>query len=710
MMTTAARLFPTPKELEQHGRSRRFDAAAGIALRTVGSGDFARAREVIADELVKAFSRVRIYDVPTENAAWELRLALGFRRPEPEAYRLVIAGNVIEITGAAWRGLLCGWATLRQLLAPESGAPSTLRDTEITDWPDIRCRAASRWLVLLEGTGMAYDWGNGSTDTFRRYRDKIDFAMRHKINFAFFEGFSFDLDKYPGYAADLRALNRYAADRNVRLEYGIHGIGVGGRHPEYHDVIHCGFVRGLGDLNRRSYPGGEPYKCMGWKEDHPTRYNGSCRSNAALNRLKQRQLVDFVSQVQPRALYIHHEDVGLTRLGKDWLFRCDECRKRWPDDEPLSEKGTIGAVVYGMNLLCEALATVKDPASGYDAGRDCSLVFVPPGYGGGEMSGEEWRKVLSMYEMISRLLVPGDNICICCREMYDAPGGKSLCIDEIAEVVHRYGHKLFLFSINGADSFLNDAIFTPGASYNGYFRAADAVFNFAGTIFQETQEAYNAECCWNLPPLPEKFTAVPGPYKRPLRFYETPKEFFARDGFVRRFAEAFYGRAAGKWMVKILKLRHGSGEGSLYPLLLLGCTMFKEPHGVFDRTSSLKEADCPKQLRDWRIMEKLTRRALAYAEAMAREEMPAERRETVARMVKSFGFALRIAELHVGIFSPHRDRKLLKRRLAECRRFVRCSFGNDFLAPGDDPESRKRYMDNLARVLDDAANFRSADR
>ena len=322
------------------------------------------------------------------------------------------------------------------------------------------------------------------------------------------------------------------------------------------------------------------------------------------------------------------------------------------------------------------------------------------------MSGEEWRKVLSMYELISRLLVPGDNIYICCREMYDAPDGKSLCIDEIAEVVRRYGHKLFLFSINGADSFLNDAVFTPGGAYNGYFRAADAVFNFAGTIFQETQEAYNAECCWNLPPLPEKFTVVPGPYKRPLCFYETPKEFFLKGGFVRRFAEAFYGRAAGKWMVKILKLRHGSGEGSLYPLLLLGCTMFKEPYGVFDRTSSLQGVDCPKQFRDWRIMAQLTRRALAYAEAMMREELPAARKETVGRMVKSFGFALRIAELHVGIFSPRRDRKLLKRRLAECRRFVRRNFGSDFLASGDDPEARKHYMDNLARVLDNAENFR----
>ena len=67
-MTTAARLFPRPKELEQHGRSRRFEPAAGVVLRTVGSGDFARAREVIADELLKAFPQVRFRDDPA--AAW----------------------------------------------------------------------------------------------------------------------------------------------------------------------------------------------------------------------------------------------------------------------------------------------------------------------------------------------------------------------------------------------------------------------------------------------------------------------------------------------------------------------------------------------------------------------------------------------------------------------------------------------------------------
>lgn len=90
-MSTDARLFPRPKEFAQHGRARRFDPKAGIILGTAGNGDFARARGVIADELVKAFPRVRIYDVPTENAAWELRLALGFKHPEPEAYRLIVA-------------------------------------------------------------------------------------------------------------------------------------------------------------------------------------------------------------------------------------------------------------------------------------------------------------------------------------------------------------------------------------------------------------------------------------------------------------------------------------------------------------------------------------------------------------------------------------------------------------------------------------------
>ena len=704
-MTTAeqtlSRLFPRPKRFAQRGRARRFDPAAGIFLHTAGPGEFPRAPEVIKDELAKAFPQVTF----AENAPWELRLLLGFGRPEPEAYRLTVAGNVIEITGSGWRGLLCGWATLRQLLDPESGKAPVLRDTAITDWPDIRYRAASRWLVQLEGEGMAYDWGEGPAETFRRYRGKIDFAMHHKINFAFFEGFSFELGKYPGYAADLRALNDYAAERNVTLEYGIHGIGVGGRRPEYHDVIHGGFVKGLGDLNRRSYPGGEPYKCMGAGEDHPTRFNGSCRSNAALNRLKQEQLMNFVSQVHPRALYIHHEDVGLTGLSRDWLFRCEECRKRWPDDEPLSERGTIGAVVYGMNLLCEALKEVRDPASGYDAARDCSLIFVPPGYGGGEMSGEVWQKVLKMYEMISRLLVPGENIYLCCRELYAAPEGEKLCIDEIAQVVRRHGHKLFLFSVNGADSFLSDALFAPGAAYNGYFRAADCIFNFAGSIFQEPQEVFNAECCWNLPPLPEKFTCLPGIHKRPLVFFDTPEAFFRKGGFLRRFAEAFYGRKAGKWMVKILRLRHGSGASALYPLLLLGFTLFKEPYGVFDRTSSLEGVDRKKMLRDWRIMADLTRRALAYVRAMVKEPMPPARREIIDRMVKSFGFSLRIAELHAGIFAPHPDRNQLKRRLAACRRFVQRNFGSAFLAPGADPESRKVYMDNLARVLADPANF-----
>ena len=710
------KLFPQPKEIRQHGSRRRFAPEAGISVFTEGPGDFARVREVIADEIVKAFPRAVLHDSPTPEAKQELRLALGLARPEPEAYRLVIAGSRISVTGATWRGILCGWATLRQLLDPESGKVPALRDTEIEDRPDIRTRAASRWLVAFEAFGMAYDWGGGPADTFRRYRDKIDFAMRHKINFAFFEGFSFELDKYPGYADDLRELNRYAADRNIDLEYGIHGIGIGFRFPAstrhgHGDPKLQGYIRGLGGFNRRSYPDGEIYPCMGLREGHTTRLHGTCRSNEALNREKQKELIRFVSAVHPRALYIHHEDIGLEALASDWLLRCDDCRKRWPDDDLLSETGGLGALAHGMNVLCDALAEVKDPDDDYDAARDCRIIFVPPAYGAGNPTTEVWEKTLRLYETLSKLLRPGDNIYLCCREMYYPLPDGSNCIAEIARAVHRHGHQLFLFAVNGADGFLNGALFAPGASLNGHYRGADAIFNFAGTLYQEPQELFNAECCWNLPPAKKIEFLIPnrpsdreegrpeGP-ERPRVFYETDPSYFRRGGWLRDCCHALYGEEAGDLMLRLLRLREGNGDDLRCPLVNHVYMLSKRPYWAPEALGELSAAKRAWLADHWRSVLRLTRRAVPLIAALARAPMPEPRRETLRRLADSIGFLLRLAELMNDRFAPHPDLHELRRRLSELRRFVKRHFDANYLAAGDDPESRLRYLNRIAAAID----------
>ena len=701
------KLFPQPKQLRLHGPYRPFDPEAGIALVTDGSGDFARAPEVIADEIAKTFPNAVLHTDADPAAKWELRLALGYPHPEPEAYRLTVAGTRIAVTASTWRGLLCGWATLRQLAAPENGERSpSLRDAEIDDAPDIRIRAASRWLVAFEAFGMAYDWGTGPADTFRRYREKIDFAMRHKINFAFFEGFSFQLDKYPGYADDLRELNRYAADRNVALEYGIHGIGIGFRQPAstrhgYGDPKLQGYIRGLGGFNRRSYPDGEIYPCMGLKEGHTTRLHGTCRSNEALNREKQKELIRFVSAVHPRALYIHHEDIGIEDLASDWLLRCPDCRKRWPDDDVLSEHGTLGAVAHGMNVLCDALASVKDPASGYDAGRDCSIIFVPPAYGAGTLTPELWEKTITVYRTLSKLLRRGDNIWLCCREMfYQLPDGRN-CIAEVARTVHADGHKLFLFAVNGADGFLNGAIFTPGASLNGHYLGSDAIFNFAGTIHQEPQEIYNAECCWNLPPAKKiDFIQVGLPHPWPRCFYETPAAFFRTGGWLHDCCRALYGSETAILMLRLLRLHEGGPEDVRYPLVNHDYMMSKRPYWVADAVDALPE-DRRAWLADhWQSVDRLTRRAVPIIRKMAHSPAPPARREMIDRLALSIGFLRRLASIMADRFSRRATLRDLRRRVAACRRLAKTRFGTNFLAAGDDPESRFRYLARLSDALD----------
>ena len=707
------KLFPQPKQLRLHGPYRPFDPEAGIALVTDGGGDFARAPEVIADEITKTFPNALLHTGADPAAKWELRLALGYPRPEPEAYRLTVDGPRIAIIGSTWRGLLCGWATLRQLAAPENGerAPS-LRDAEIDDWPDTRIRAASRWLVAFEAFGMAYDWGGGPADTFRRYREKIDFAMRHKINFAFFEGFTFRLDKYPGYADDLRKLNRYAADRNVSLEYGIHGIGIGFRQPAstrhgHGDPNLQGYIRGLGGFNRRNYPDGEIYPCMGLREGHTTRLHGSCRSNEALNREKQQELIRFVAAVHPRALYIHHEDIGIEEFASDWLLRCPDCRKRWPDDDVLSERGALGALAHGMNVLCDALASVRDPASGYDAARDCAIIFVPPGYGGGKIAPTLRRKIITLYTTLSKLLRRGDNIFLCCREMYCPLPDGSNCIAEVARALHANGHKLFLFAVNGADGFLNGALFSPGASLNGHYRGADAIFNFAGTIHQEPQELFNVECCWNLPPMKKiGFIRVERPRTRddrpewPRCFYETPVEFFRPGGWLRDCCHALYGRTTAKLMLRLLRLHEGEANDIRYPLVNHEYMMSKRPYWVADAVDALPEEQRAWLADHWQCVDRLTRRAVPIIRKMAHSPVPTARRETIDRLALSIGFLRRLASIMADRFARRATLRDLRRRVAACRRLAETRFGTNFLAADDDPESRLRYLARLSDALD----------
>ncbi|MBS1370321.1 MAG: glycoside hydrolase family 20 zincin-like fold domain-containing protein [Lentisphaeria bacterium] len=628
-------LFPVPKKMRWKQRTLSLPSGAEIALELPDDPELQRRRTLLQREFGRSFSRPRFSSGRLPD--FRLRIRLDAALP-PEGCRLEIDSGEITCSAADWRGVLYAAVTLAQLSDRRA-----LRCGTIEDWPDTPLRVCSRWLIDYEAGRRALDWGDGHE--MRRVRSKIDFAMRHKINAVFFEGFSWERDKFPGYARRMRELNRYGALRNVALEYGGHGIGVGGRNPEFSDVVNCGFVRGLGGLNRRSYPAGELYRCMGKAADHPTRFNGSCRSNAELNRLKALDLADYVRRLEPRMLYIHHEDISvLAELHGDWQLRCDGCRRRWPDDRVASPDGAAGAMAHGMRILFEAVGSVKNPRSHYDAARDCRVVFVPPGYGAGDISDAGWREVVEMFDVLAGLLPPSKTLCLATREQFFSRNGSAMRIPEVAAAVHRHGIGFFLFAINGADTYINGRLFAPGALLNGFYRGSDAIFNFAGTVFQEAQEAFNAECCWNLPPVPwrndaefrRRLLTVGKPHFELMRncrcASSIPPEIAAPDGFLGRFCTSFYGAEAGEAIRRLLLL----GGADAWPLATLCCNLrkeqlFRDPAAI---TPELRQALAAR----WHRLEALSNEAAALAEQACRHRMEPLPREMTATLAAALRF------------------------------------------------------------------------
>ena len=178
-------------------------------------------------------------------------------------------------------------------------------------------------------------------------------------------------------------MNRLADERGIKLMIGGYGIAAGD--PDL--------------LNRKSYPDGKEYLCL------TTSNFGNCRSNDELTRQIQDRFREYVRKSEPRALYIHHEDSD-TYASAEWLWkhRCEQCRKRWPNDEMAAADGAAGAFAHGYNALCDAIFSVKNADSGYDAARDCLVILVSPTYTAELESDAIWDKQLAYWAQVGKLL------------------------------------------------------------------------------------------------------------------------------------------------------------------------------------------------------------------------------------------------------------------------------------------------------------------
>lgn len=506
-----------------------------------------------------------------------------------QSYLLETHGNQVRIAGATATGVLYGAATLAQLFEPD-GEGVRIAGIIIRDFPSFRYRAASDWLLRAELNRWAYDWGDGEAAYMARIRRKLDFCTRFKINMVMFDGFGWSPNRTPGYAPMMRALNAYARDRGIKLMFAGFGANFDPRKVE--PEFHIGSIL----LNRRSYPHGPVYSCFGEGRtpDHPT--YGTCRSNAALQAEIAREFETFVRAVEPGALYIHHEDTGRYETTQArWSARCEECRRRWPDPDFAAAEGGAGAMAHGYRNILEAVQRVSNRDSGYNAARDCTVVFISPPYGvdserSGMGSGRadaalNWNKTLEFWSNVLVRMPETPNLEIGFREIFTGSGGRQW-MDAYRErmVVRKLSPNVFLFFLGGADQYSNGSFnypFTGSSVMNRLFDGAETIYNFNGGLHQEPQQVINAEYSWNSH-APGSF--APSTYDDGVRRWhalmkneEMPQAVAGPTGLFSQACARVYGPGAGAALADYFSFAEERTAGELpefyphkvYPLVVL---------------------------------------------------------------------------------------------------------------------------------------------
>ena len=463
-----------------------------------------------------------------------------------QAYVIRCGKSQIAVVGGSVQGTLYGAMTLLQLFQREGGNVF-MPGVHVRDWPDFKYRVAENWTYTEGrahwGRGWCYDWGDGVENYKTRVAAVFDRCLRYKINMIcfsadFYGAASWDGDDFPLQ----KELNQLADDRGIKLMIG--GLGIG--------------CEGTGLLNRKSYPDGEEYLCL------TTKTMGNCRSNDQLTRRVQDRLRNYVQKTEPRALYIHHEDSD-TYASAQWLWdhRCEDCKRRWPSEEMAAAQGAAGAFTHGYNAICDAVFSVKNAETGYDASRDCLVILISPTYTAYFESDAVWDKQLAYWGTVSKLLKHSKNVCLGFREQFLRHDNNKKRILEMSDAIRPQGNGpgLFLFVVSPASLYRMGPLFSPvPAAMSKLNQGTDAAYYMCGRIFQEPLILLNAAQMWNTDSLgalevPKTASECRAAYLAYGNGSKQAAGIYGKGGFLELACRRLYGRDAGKQMEKLYEMK-----------------------------------------------------------------------------------------------------------------------------------------------------------
>jgi len=541
-----------------------------------------------------------------------------------QVYVLRATKSGAVIMGNTDQGTLCGAMTLLQMLEKD-GKSLSIPHAVIRDWPDHKYRIAENWTYAegrsRAGAGWCYDWGDGLENYMKRAKQVIDRCMRYKINVISYHG-----DFYSSLEGMWRGddmpfaieLNRYARARGVKLMYG---------------------TMAYGGVNRKSYPKGDVYKCVGYpvlgERPERGRTNGTCRSNEALNKIKADLAKKMIRELEPGCVYIHGEDIATyDQAAMCWKIRCDECRKLWPNDTLEAKDGGVAGFAHGYNVLLDAIFSVKNPKTGYDASRDCLVYLVSPCYTSAAESDASWDKQLIYWRSISKLIKYRDNVNICIREQFLRKDNNKRRVGELARAIRKEGggHGVFVFSVCTTSIYGQGILYAARpAIMNKVNEGAESIYFFCGRIFQEPQVLINAEYMWNNESdghyeNPKTYEACKGMWGDYITNMRGPAPYvYGEGGFLQRSCERLYGKEAAGYMrelhlMKVMPAMYGRR---------------------IDRTRKGRR-------HNWPVRLQATERAIELVtSALASEGVPPENRPTLAHLLKALNVGKRFAEARI---------------------------------------------------------------
>lgn len=596
------------------------------------------------------------YAIETVSALFFGSMPLDFRYDAalgPQSYRLSILSEKVSMVAGDEAGAIYAVQTLRQLAVQRKDGGFTLVLGEVEDKPHFLVRGIN-WNMFVEARGWSMDDGRGVEDFRHRFLAGLDTMSFLKLNAVIVDGIGWNPERFPGYGALMRSLSREARRRGIRIGYtgyseGYGSMWLGSDGPKFYNL-----------------KSGRKYPCFGLSGS-PQRECGTCISDEKLMEEKKENLRAFVAATEPGFLYVHGADIFTrSKMEAAWSNRCADCRAKWPDDDTCATNGAAGAFAHLYDEMKDAVSSVRNPETDYDAARDCLFLAVGPNYTDYRESDEEWQYHMEYFRNFASVLRNRD-MAVMLREQYAGDDG----LPRMRKMKEAIGPnaRLAVIEFCAGDGYLNSTPATGEMALTRFFDGCDIVITAGGNAFGEPRQALWAEYEWNPFGSAYAWNGAPASCNQTCALYEDmsdgrvlPETIFREgDGLLAVVCRKLYGDKAGDIVSPFLPPKQlGIPARKSSVAVILPLASERLPGCYFSRFRFLRgkrELRWREDLDDWDIytirteiacerasVERTRTAAIAFRQAA---DVCEERRDSLLRMATACDIGAELGDLTI---------------------------------------------------------------